>query len=66
MRWARVVATTPTGDVMGFTHADERGEFLLVITDGEPADVDQRDPQYLRRSKHWLLRLTGRMQPPSA
>jgi hypothetical protein len=25
-----------------------------------------RDPQYLRRSKHWLLRLAGRMQPPSA
>lgn len=25
-----------------------------------------RDPQYLRRSKHWLLRLAGRMHPPSA
>ncbi len=26
----------------------EKRKLLLVITDGEPADVDERDPQYLR------------------
>ncbi len=27
----------------------ERKKLLLVITDGEPADIDERDPQHLRR-----------------
>ena len=26
----------------------ERHKLLLVVTDGEPADIDERDPQYLR------------------
>jgi nitric oxide reductase NorD protein len=26
----------------------ERRKLLLVVTDGEPADIDERDPQYLR------------------
>ncbi|MDH5546378.1 MAG: VWA domain-containing protein [Gammaproteobacteria bacterium] len=26
----------------------ERKKLLLVVTDGEPADIDERDPQYLR------------------
>ncbi|OGT22223.1 MAG: VWA domain-containing protein, partial [Gammaproteobacteria bacterium RBG_16_57_12] len=26
----------------------ERRKLLLIITDGEPADIDERDPQYLR------------------
>ena len=26
----------------------ERRKLLLLITDGEPADIDERDPQYLR------------------
>lgn len=26
----------------------ERRKLLLIVTDGEPADVDERDPQYLR------------------
>ena len=26
----------------------ERKKLLLVITDGEPADIDERDPQHLR------------------
>lgn len=32
-------------------HLHQRGErhkLLLVVTDGEPADIDERDPQYLR------------------
>ncbi len=32
-------------------HLGQRGErhkLLLIITDGEPADIDERDPQYLR------------------
>jgi hypothetical protein len=36
VRWARVVAFTDAGAVAGRAHADERGEFLLVIS-----DVDQ-------------------------
>lgn len=27
----------------------ERHKLLLVVTDGEPADIDERDPQYLRQ-----------------
>lgn len=33
-------------------HLQQRGErhkLLLLVTDGEPADIDERDPQYLRR-----------------
>ena len=26
----------------------ERHKLLLIVTDGEPADIDERDPQYLR------------------
>ena len=26
----------------------ERHRLLLIVTDGEPADIDERDPQYLR------------------
>lgn len=26
----------------------ERRKLLLLVTDGEPADIDERDPQYLR------------------
>lgn len=32
-------------------HLRQRGErhkLLLIVTDGEPADIDERDPQYLR------------------
>lgn len=33
-------------------------KLLMVITDGEPADVDVRDPQYLRydTKNRWKLR----------
>ncbi|MBG0737921.1 hypothetical protein IV500_00505 [Paeniglutamicibacter antarcticus] len=31
-RWARVAATGPTGVIAGRAHADERGEFLLVVS----------------------------------
>lgn len=40
----------------------QRRKLLLVITDGEPADVDQRDPQYLRHDARKAveeLRATG-------
>jgi nitric oxide reductase activation protein len=26
----------------------QRRKLLLLVTDGEPADIDERDPQYLR------------------
>ncbi len=29
-------------------HQPERKKLLLIVTDGEPADIDERDPQYLR------------------
>jgi hypothetical protein len=32
-RWARVTATGATNALAGFAHADDRGEFALVITD---------------------------------
>jgi hypothetical protein len=32
-RWARLVAMGPTGQVAGRAHADDRGEFVLVVTD---------------------------------
>jgi len=33
VRWARLTAIGPNGGVAGRAHADERGEFVLVITD---------------------------------
>ena len=46
VRWARVEATTPTS-IAGWAHADERGEFLLVVVDpgydpirDSPRDLD--------------------------
>ncbi|MCY0905996.1 hypothetical protein [Arthrobacter sp. H14-L1] len=33
VRWARVAAAGPTGRIAGRAHADDRGEFLLVVTD---------------------------------
>jgi hypothetical protein len=33
VRWARVKALTATNAVAGWAHADERGEFLLVVED---------------------------------
>ncbi|MBK1699612.1 nitric oxide reductase activation protein NorD [Thiococcus pfennigii] len=29
-------------------HQPQRKKLLLLVTDGEPADIDERDPQYLR------------------
>lgn len=29
-------------------HRSEAHKLLLIVTDGEPADIDERDPQYLR------------------
>lgn len=29
-------------------HQPQRRKLLLLVTDGEPADIDERDPQYLR------------------
>ncbi|WP_255768587.1 hypothetical protein [Pseudarthrobacter sulfonivorans] len=33
VRWARITAIGPNGRVAGRAHADDRGEFLLVVTD---------------------------------
>jgi len=33
VRWARLTAIGPTNGVAGRAHADDRGEFLLVVTD---------------------------------
>lgn len=35
VRWARVTATGPNGKVAGRAHADDRGEFLLAVTDAD-------------------------------
>ena len=35
-------------------------KLLLVITDGEPADVDVRDPQYLRHDAKKAVDQAGR------
>jgi len=32
-RWARVTATGATQSIAGYAHADDRGEFVLVVTD---------------------------------
>lgn len=32
VRWARITAMGPTGTVAGQAHADDRGEFLMVVT----------------------------------
>ena len=33
---------------MHLLHQSQRRKLLLLVTDGEPADVDERDPQHLR------------------
>jgi len=33
---------------MHLTKQQERRKLILLVTDGEPADIDERDPQYLR------------------
>ena len=30
------------------TNQPERRKLILLVTDGEPADIDERDPQHLR------------------
>ena len=53
VRWARLVAMGPTNEVAGRAHADDRGEFLLVITDPAqnplqstvPVDVSVQAPK---------------------
>jgi nitric oxide reductase NorD protein len=36
-------------------------KLLLLITDGEPADVDVRDPQYLRHDTKKAVELASRL-----
>ena len=38
----------------------QRRKLLLVLTDGEPADVDVRDPQYLRHDARKAVETLGR------
>jgi nitric oxide reductase activation protein len=39
----------------------QRRKLLLLVSDGEPADVDERDPQYLRHdTKKAVEELAGR------
>lgn len=33
---------------MHLLHQPQRRKLLILVTDGEPADIDERDPQYLR------------------
>ncbi len=38
-----------------------RKRLILLVTDGEPADIDERDPQYLRQdTKHAVDELAAR------
>ena len=43
-RWARVTATGPNGGTVGHAHADDRGEFVLVVTDAEQAPLESTIP----------------------
>jgi len=47
------------GHLMSQTHASKK--LLLLVTDGEPADVDVRDPQYLRYDARKAVEDVGRM-----
>ena len=38
VRWARVRATNPAGDEVGWAHGDDRGEFALVVAPS-PGDI---------------------------
>lgn len=40
VRWARVVATGPNQRIAGRAHTDERGEFVLVVTDPDQRPVE--------------------------
>jgi nitric oxide reductase activation protein len=45
-------------------HLDQqssRKRLILLLTDGEPADIDERDPQYLRQdTRHSVEELAAR------
>jgi hypothetical protein len=58
VRWARLTAIGPTGSVAGRAHADERGEFVLVVTD--PAQ------QPLQRSVDVDLAVVAPSKAPTA
>lgn len=58
VRWARVEGTTPTS-VAGWAHADDRGEFVLVVTD--PGYDPIRDSP---RTLLVTLEVTARGDPP--
>lgn len=59
IRWARVQGTTPTS-VAGWAHADERGEFLLPVTD--PGYDPIRD---VPRTLVVTLVVSARKDPPA-
>ncbi len=44
VRWARVRAVDATGDVVGWAHGDDRGEFVLVVGHPATAVVVPDDP----------------------
>lgn len=47
LRWTRVSATDPAGDVVGWAHGDDRGEFVLVIGPAADAVVLPDDPLHV-------------------
>lgn len=50
VRWARITAVNPGNEAVGWAHADERGEFLLVVerTGALPAPAPTELPVRLR------------------
>ena len=44
VRWTRVSAVDSGGDVVGWAHGDDRGEFVLVVGNADTAVVPPDDP----------------------
>jgi hypothetical protein len=58
VRWARVRADDVAGDLVGWAHGDDRGEFVLVIGHADTAVVVPDDPLEVELTVH------ARLAPP--
>ena len=51
----------PFGMHLAWAQRSERKKLIFVVTDGEPADNDVRDPQYLRADTKKAVEQAGRL-----